>query len=217
MGHHVCSTVYQPKVISASSNLITKEANRIITLQTMAPKRRTAIPSGAADPNHRKRGDEDDMEEEDVEGVVDEDNELVFEDPFGDEFEEEDVVDDEQDDEDGDGDGDDAHMDEDGDHAPKQVWRPGIDVLGVDEELDYDPSAYITYHSLKTEWPCLSFDVIRDNLGEGRNRVSYLLFIHYVLDSLLSLSSPTSHVLLFVFFFSNIVSAKYDDGVWLTS
>ena len=63
-------------------------------------------------------------------------------------------------------------MDADGEDAPKQVWRPGIDALEADEELDYDPSAYVTYPSLKTEWPCLSFDIIRDNLGEGRNRVS---------------------------------------------
>jgi hypothetical protein len=52
-----------------------------------------------------------------------------------------------------------------------RVWRPGVDALEEGEALDYDPSAYVTFHSLKTEWPCLSFDIIRDNLGEGRTRV----------------------------------------------
>jgi len=55
----------------------------------------------------------------------------------------------------------------------KQVWRPGIDVLPDGEDLEYDPSAYIMYHSLQTEWPCLSFDFIKDNLGDIRHRVSF--------------------------------------------
>lgn len=55
--------------------------------------------------------------------------------------------------------------------ACKQVWRPGIDKLEHGEDLEYDPSAYIMYHALRTEWPCLSFDIIKDNLGDNRQRV----------------------------------------------
>jgi ribosome assembly protein RRB1 len=55
---------------------------------------------------------------------------------------------------------------------PKNVWRPGIDKLEEDEELEYDPSAYVMYHSIQTEWPCLSFDFIRDDFGNHRQRVS---------------------------------------------
>ncbi len=53
----------------------------------------------------------------------------------------------------------------------KQVWRPGIDRIEEGEALEYDPSAYVMYHAFKLEWPSLSFDIIRDSLGDGRQRV----------------------------------------------
>jgi hypothetical protein len=56
-----------------------------------------------------------------------------------------------------------------------RVWRAGIDEIPEGEELEYDPSAYVCYHSLRTEWPCLSFDIVRDNLGDSRHRVSLAL------------------------------------------
>lgn len=37
-------------------------------------------------------------------------------------------------------------------------------------ELEYDPSAYVMYHCLAPEWPCLSFDILADPLGGGRTR-----------------------------------------------
>ena len=36
-----------------------------------------------------------------------------------------------------------------------QVWRPGVDEIGEDEELDYDPNAYDCLHAFQLEWPCL--------------------------------------------------------------
>ena len=36
-----------------------------------------------------------------------------------------------------------------------KVWRPGIDPLAEDEELDYDPTAYDCLHRLQLDWPCL--------------------------------------------------------------
>ena len=42
------------------------------------------------------------------------------------------------------------------------VWRPGHDPLEEDETLQYDPTAYDCMHSLALDWPCLSFDVLRD-------------------------------------------------------
>jgi ribosome assembly protein RRB1 len=101
---------------------------------------------------------------------------LVFEDPFEDEFEEE-VLDDQEgeidgDEEDGEGAADvAAAAAESTTSIGKQVWRPGVDNIGEGEALEYDPSAYIMYHSLQTEWPCLSFDVVKDTLGESRQRV----------------------------------------------
>jgi ribosome assembly protein RRB1 len=125
---------------------------------------------------------------------IDDTEGLEFEDPYGDEFEEESLEDNEVD-EIEEVDGEEFDKNDNGgmqssepaqeaveETAPKQVWRPGIDQLPEGEELEYDPSAYIMYHSMRTEWPCLSFDVIRDNLGDNRLRVSCfnhaLLYFH---------------------------------------
>ena len=44
--------------------------------------------------------------------------------------------------------------------------------------MDYDNSAYRMYHRLNVEWPCLSFDVIHDNLGAIRRRVILRVSLH---------------------------------------
>ena len=143
-----------------------------------------------------KRSSGGNAEEEDMEGIEG----LIFEDPFGDEFEEEEEFDEtaiERErsdyDEDGDSEDQDAMLDEGGkqggggdddddedggDNAPKQVWRPGIDKLADGETLEYDPSAYIMYHSMTTEWPCLSVDFMRDPLGDGRQRFPLTMFMY---------------------------------------
>lgn len=111
-----------------------------------------------------------------TEDQADNGNELEFEDPFGDEFEEEDFEEDE--DLINEYNPDEESLSNAGEISnneipdTKQVWRPGIDQLAEGEELEYDPRAYIMYHSLRDEWPCLSFDFLKDNLGEGRLRVS---------------------------------------------
>eukprot|EP01041_Mallomonas_annulata_P004460 gene4459-8883_t len=106
-------------------------------------------------------------------------DELVFEDPFGDEFDEEDTAavdtnmelenEDNIDEEETDA------LNDPPKHQP-QVWRPGVDGLEEGETLEYDPSAYIMYHALNMEWPCLSFDFIKDNLGDGRQRFPLTLY-----------------------------------------
>lgn len=89
----------------------------------------------------------------------------------------------------GKGGGKEGDADGEGNHAPKQVWRPGVDKLEEGEELEYDPSAYVMYHSLRTEWPCLSFDILQDNLGDNRQRVSTLsisslsFLFHFVIQN----------------------------------
>ncbi|KAF9460123.1 glutamate-rich WD repeat containing [Collybia nuda] len=50
------------------------------------------------------------------------------------------------------------------------VFIPGIHVLGNDEVLEADDSVYIMRHPMNVNWPCLSFDVLRDNLGDERQR-----------------------------------------------
>lgn len=39
------------------------------------------------------------------------------------------------------------------------------------EVLDYDSSAYDMFHQMTMEWPCLSFDIIPDTLGDNRGTV----------------------------------------------
>ena len=39
--------------------------------------------------------------------------------------------------------------------APPRVWQPGVDEMGEDEELQFDPTAYHCLHSFKLGWPCL--------------------------------------------------------------
>jgi ribosome assembly protein RRB1 len=57
------------------------------------------------------------------------------------------------------------------------VWRPGLDPLGEDEELDYDPTAYDCLHRFALEWPCLSFDMVRDGLGAPRAAFPHTVFM----------------------------------------
>lgn len=45
--------------------------------------------------------------------------------------------------------------------------------LGQDEELVADPTAYKMLHTLALTWPALSFDVLRDDLGEQRSRMPH--------------------------------------------
>jgi ribosome assembly protein RRB1 len=98
---------------------------------------------------------------------------LVFEDPFGDEMideakEMEDIGADEQMGDAG-GTGE-AMADAGGEEGAARVWRPGTDKLEEGEYLDYDSRAYTAYHRMQTEWSCLSFDFVRDKLGDHRNR-----------------------------------------------
>lgn len=62
--------------------------------------------------------------------------------------------------------------------AAPEVFIAGTHVLGPDEILEPDDSVYVMRHSMKVTWPCLSFDVLRDNLGDERQRypaTSYLV------------------------------------------
>ena len=49
--------------------------------------------------------------------------------------------------------------------------------MAEDEELDYDPTAYDCLHRFNLEWPCLSFDMVRDDLGGPRAAFPHTVFM----------------------------------------
>lgn len=59
---------------------------------------------------------------------------------------------------------------------PAKVWQPGVDKLDEDEELQCDPSAYNSLHAFHIGWPCLSFDIVRDQLGLIRTEFPHTLY-----------------------------------------
>ena len=129
--------------------------------------------------NSNRKRQADDYKTKDTSNAsnnIEEEEPLDFEDPFEDEFEQEEFEDDGDLDEDGDEMPYEGNEDQENDEQKqnRQTWRPGIDRLPEGEELEYDPSAYVMYHSLKTEWPCLSFDIVKDNLGDNRQRFPYV-------------------------------------------
>ncbi|KZZ93543.1 WD40/YVTN repeat-like-containing domain protein [Ascosphaera apis ARSEF 7405] len=50
----------------------------------------------------------------------------------------------------------------------KETFIPGRTKLAPGETLSPDPTTYEMLHTLSTTWPCLSFDIIKDNLGDNR-------------------------------------------------
>ncbi|KAI0361006.1 glutamate-rich WD repeat-containing protein [Trametes cingulata] len=57
------------------------------------------------------------------------------------------------------------------------VFIPGVHHLGKDEILEPDDSVYVMRHNMSVNWPCLSFDVLRDNLGDQRQRFPATAYI----------------------------------------
>ncbi|EFA83162.1 glutamate-rich WD repeat-containing protein 1 [Heterostelium album PN500] len=70
----------------------------------------------------------------------------------------------------------DEEEDED-DRSNLRVWRPGVDAMDEDEELIYDSSAYDMMHTMTVEWPCLSFQPLRDNLGLNRSKYPHTMYM----------------------------------------
>ncbi|CAL1694149.1 unnamed protein product [Somion occarium] len=57
------------------------------------------------------------------------------------------------------------------------TFIPGVHKLGKDEILEPDDSVYVMRHSMNVNWPCLSFDILRDNLGDFRQRFPATTYI----------------------------------------
>src|SRR5215469_1230731 len=50
----------------------------------------------------------------------------------------------------------------------QETFIPGRHKLAAGEILAPDNSAYEMLHTLESTWPCLSLDIVRDNLGNDR-------------------------------------------------
>jgi ribosome assembly protein RRB1 len=61
-------------------------------------------------------------------------------------------------------------IEESNEPSTPEVFIPGVHVLGKDEILEADDSVYVMRHEMKVTWPCLSFDILRDSLGDQRQR-----------------------------------------------
>ena len=58
------------------------------------------------------------------------------------------------------------------------VWRAGVDPIEEGEELSYDRTAYTCLSRFRFSWPCLSFDVVEDALGQrDKNQFPYECFV----------------------------------------
>ncbi|KAK3136053.1 hypothetical protein QOZ80_5BG0427390 [Eleusine coracana subsp. coracana] len=60
--------------------------------------------------------------------------------------------------------------------GPAKVWQPGVDELEEGEELQFDPEAYNYLRGFSIGWPCLSFDIVRDQLGLVRSEFPHTLY-----------------------------------------
>ncbi|XP_063054897.1 glutamate-rich WD repeat-containing protein 1 [Engraulis encrasicolus] len=85
---------------------------------------------------------------------------------------------------------DEDEMDEEREDGAEEakVYVPGLQPLQPGEELEMDRSAYRMYHECQTGAPCLSFDVLRDSEGDGREQfpLSMLLCAGTQADTALS-------------------------------
>lgn len=147
---------------------------------------------GQAEKSKAKRPDSENagMDDEDDMYDSEDENNLKFEDPFYDEIEEEEIID-TNDGFDEDDENAETHLssrgakpilmedDEDDEKdslLKKKVFRPGLDKLEPGEVLDYDSSVYDMMFALNVEWPCLSFDFMKDNLGIMRSKFPHTMY-----------------------------------------
>eukprot|EP00744_Colponema_vietnamica_P008981 GILI01012790.1.p1 GENE.GILI01012790.1~~GILI01012790.1.p1 ORF type:complete len:507 (-),score=175.73 GILI01012790.1:234-1754(-) len=189
-----------------------------MSLRQAFNKKRQSDESSLRQKPKRRDVEESKMEDDDDDGIE-------YEDPFEDEIDEGDLMlqqirdhidqggevpeDAEWEDVEGDGEEDEdaAGMQEKGKgELKKAVWRRGVDTLGEDEQLDYSSSAYTMFHRMTVEWPCLSFDVISDNLGMNRSKFPMTT---YVLGG--SQAEIPSDNQLFVMKWSQLHKTKHDD------
>ncbi|KAK5059954.1 hypothetical protein LTR84_009837 [Exophiala bonariae] len=60
--------------------------------------------------------------------------------------------------------------------SKEQTFIPGRSILQPGMSLTPDPSTYEMLHVMSTTWPCLSFDIVPDNLGNQRKQYPRTLY-----------------------------------------
>ncbi|KAJ3414977.1 ribosome biosynthesis protein rrb1 [Chytridiales sp. JEL 0842] len=134
-----------------------------------------------------------------------------FEDAWEDEQEEEDedvIIAQDSEDEEMDVDGAAAIQEEEEDEPAEEdlrVYMPGQE-LQEGEVLVPDNSVYEMLHSMQVEWPCLSFDFLHDNLGQGRT--SFPMTVYAVAGSQAERAKDNK---IYVMKMSELHRTKHDD------
>ncbi|EGW32609.1 uncharacterized protein SPAPADRAFT_61671 [Spathaspora passalidarum NRRL Y-27907] len=129
-----------------------------------------------------KRGASDDLESHNKKtpndpAPITEENDLdvgEFEDPYGDEFESDGEIIELDDNEDEEMDEEAANekiekLEQMEEQEESSIYLPHRSKpLGPDEVLEADPSVYEMLHNINLPWPCLTVDILPDNLGDER-------------------------------------------------
>ena len=69
-------------------------------------------------------------------------------------------------------------VEEEDEPAPEpRIFLPGSIPLAEDEVLEPDQTVYEMLHHMNVAWPCLSFDILRDALGNDRRRYPATAFV----------------------------------------
>lgn len=87
-----------------------------------------------------------------------------------------------------------------------QVYLPGGQMEN-DEELIADQSTYDMLHAMNVEWPCLSFDILQDKLGNDRK--SFPMTTYIVAGSQAESYQDNK---VYVMKMSSLQKTKHDDG-----
>jgi len=95
---------------------------------------------------------------------------LMFEDQFEDVYEEEEEMIKEEEEEEEEGKGETIKENQ----ACLKSWTPFNSTK--DEKLEITPEAYKLYYGMNCEWPCLTFDFVKDRFGSNRTRFPHSLF-----------------------------------------
>jgi len=95
--------------------------------------------------------------------------------------------------------------------AAPRVFIPGVHSLGKDEILEPDDSVYIMRHTMHVNWPCLSFDVLRDSSGDQRQRYPATAYIVAGTQADVAKNNELS-----VYKLSSLHRTQKDGGVYVT-